>query len=213
MEKKKIDWARMNMMLLGNVFLGVGIALFKLSGLGNDPFSGMVMALAECVGIVYANFLILINLGFFVIQFVFGRKMIGAGTLINALFLGYIVTFFYEIFLGMLGSPEEMWKRVLLVCVGVIVGSFGLSMYQQPNMGVAPYDSMSLIINQRWPRISYFWSRMFTDALCAVVCFLAGGIVGLGTLVCAFGFGPVVHFFNVNFTNRVLRRVDRRKGK
>ena len=53
---RKINWKYVVVMLIGNIILGLGIAIFKLSGLGNDPFSGMVMALAECVGIEYARF-------------------------------------------------------------------------------------------------------------------------------------------------------------
>ena len=49
-------------MLLGNVFLGMGVSIFKLSEMGTDPFSGMVMALAEVLGIGYPVFLILVNL-------------------------------------------------------------------------------------------------------------------------------------------------------
>ena len=90
---RKINWKYVVVMLIGNIILGLGIAIFKLSGLGNDPFSGMVMALAECVGIEYARFLILLNLGFFVIEIIWGRKLIGLGTIINALFLGYFVTY------------------------------------------------------------------------------------------------------------------------
>ena len=67
---KKINWKFVFVMLVGNVILGLGIAIFKLSGLGNDPFSGMAMALAECVGIEYARFVILMNLGFFVIEII-----------------------------------------------------------------------------------------------------------------------------------------------
>ena len=44
---KKIGARRLLIMIMGNVFLGMGISIFKLSGLGNDPFSGMVMALAN----------------------------------------------------------------------------------------------------------------------------------------------------------------------
>ena len=41
---RKINWKYVVVMLIGNIILGLGIAIFKLSGLGNDPFSGMVMA-------------------------------------------------------------------------------------------------------------------------------------------------------------------------
>ena len=44
---RKINWKYVVVMLIGNIILGLGIAIFKLSGLGNDPFSGMAMALAR----------------------------------------------------------------------------------------------------------------------------------------------------------------------
>ena len=69
-------------------------------------------------------------------------------------------------------------------------------MYQLPKQGVAPYDSISLIMTERWPKIPYFWHRMSNDVLCALICYLTGGVVGIGTLVTAFGLGPVIHFFN-----------------
>lgn len=207
---KKTGRARIIIMIAGNIFLGMGIAVFKLSGLGNDPFSGMMMALAECVGIAYANFQILLNLAFFALQLAFGRYLIGVGTLVNALGLGYIVTFFYHLFTVVcrIPQPELMWQKLLLLAVGVIICSFGLSLYQSSDAGVAPYDSLSLIMTKRWPKIPYFWCRISNDAVCALVCFLAGGIVGLGTLVTAFGFGPVIHFFNVHFTNKLLLKFN-----
>ena len=39
--------------------------------------------------------------------------------------------------------------------------------------------------------------------LLAVLC---GGIIGLGTIVCAFGLGPVIHFFDDHFTNKILQK-------
>ena len=196
---RKINWKYVVVMLIGNIILGLGIAIFKLSGLGNDPFSGMVMALAECVGIEYARFLILLNLGFFVIEIIWGRKLIGLGTIINALFLGYFVTFFYNLITSVIDAPDQMAMQVVTVFIGVIITSLGISMYQLPKQGVAPYDSISLIMTEKWPKIPYFWCRVSNDAISALVCWLAGGIVGLGTLVSAFGFGPFCSVFRYTF--------------
>lgn len=201
---KKIGARRFLVMLTGNIFLGLGIGIFKLSGLGNDPYSGMVMALAERSGIVYANFLVLFNVGLFILEAVFGREFIGAGTFVNACLLGYIVTFFYDVLLGVFGAPSFLWQRVFIVCIGVIVTSLGVSLYQTADVGIAPWDSISLIMTKRWPNIPYFWHRMSNDALASLVCFLAGGIVGLGTLVSAFGLGPVVHFITEHFSKKLV---------
>lgn len=200
----EIDSKRLIIMVFGNVFLGMGISIFKLSGMGNDPFSGMVMALADSLGIAYAHFLILLNLMLFVIEWIMGRKYIGAGTFVNAILLGYIVTFFHSTWLHLFGEPQLFWQRTVVVAIGVVVCSFGVSLYQTSNVGIAPYDSLSLIMKNRFPKISYFWHRMFTDALCALICFLAGGVIGLGTLVSALGLGPIIHFFDVKFTKKLV---------
>ena len=52
---------------------------------------------------------------------------------------------------------------------------------------------------------------VFTDALCAVLAFLLGGLIGLGTLICAFGLGPFVQFFTRHFSEKVLRYKPEKK--
>ncbi len=201
---KRTGGRRFAAMLVGNVFAGMGISIFKLSRLGNDPFSGMTMALSACVGIPYARFQVLFNLVLLMVEILLGREYIGAGTVVNAVFLGYFVTFFNYVWSAFGIVPAVLWQQVVTVLIGVIICSFGLSLYQTSDAGVAPYDSLALIMHKRLPRFSYFWHRMFWDALSALVCFVAGGIIGLGTLVSAFGFGPFIHFFNIHFSEKVL---------
>ncbi len=205
---RKISARRFWVMVIGNIFLGMGVSIFKFSCLGNDPFSGMVMALAELAKMEYAVFLILLNAFIFLVELLFGREFIGAGTLVNAFLQGYIVTFFYEIWMGLFGKPQQLAVKIVIVLIGMVVAGFGISLYQTPNVGAAPYDSLSLIMAKRMPKISYFWCRIFTDAFSALVCFLSGGLIGIGTLVTAFGFGPVVEFFNVRFTRKLFKPGD-----
>lgn len=47
---KKIGMRRILIMLLGNVFLGMGVSIFKFAGLGNDAYNAMMMALSDVVG-------------------------------------------------------------------------------------------------------------------------------------------------------------------
>ena len=202
---KKTGRKRLIVMVFGNVFLGMGISIYKFAGLGNDPYSGMVMALADVVGMTYANFLVIINIFVFLLELLFGRTLIGAGTLVNAFLLGYITTFFYNTWLNLFALPEAIASKILIMLVGTIVTGFGVSLYQTPNAGVSPSDSLSIILSKRIPKVSYFWHRIVTDAFCALVCFLAGGIVGLGTLVSALGLGPVIDFFNVHFTRKLFK--------
>ena len=90
---KKIGMRRILIMLLGNVFLGMGVSIFKFAGLGNDAYNAMMMALSDVVGIPYARFFAIFSVGLFVIELIAGRHFIGLGTIINTLFLGYYMGF------------------------------------------------------------------------------------------------------------------------
>ena len=100
---KNINWKHVLIMCIGNVFAGMGIGIFKLAGLGTDPFSGMNMAVADMIGMAYGNFQLIVNIVLLIIEIAFGRRFLGIGTVVNAVCLAYITTFFYNIYTGVLG--------------------------------------------------------------------------------------------------------------
>lgn len=207
---KRIGWKRILMTIIGNVFIGLGIGIFRYAAMGNDPYTAMNLSLSASVGIDYPVFQILFNLAAFVIQLIWGRELIGIGTIVNACFLGYIVEFFYQFLLGLPLGPLAFWQSVSVVFIGVVICSFGLSLYQTSDVGVAPYDALSLITRKKLPKIPYFWHRMFDDALAAVISFAFTGFtnIGLGSLVSAFGLGPFIHFFNKHFSEKLLKKYN-----
>lgn len=187
----------------GNVLLGIGIGIFKFSGMGNDPFSAMVMALHAYTPLSYAVFLILLNCAIFIPEGLFGRKYLGIGTLVNWFLLGYVVQYSIVLLQLWFDEPQVFLLKLLVVFAGVILASLGLSLYQTSDAGVAPFDSLALIVTDYFP-VPYFWARITFDALCALIAYMAGGLIGLGTLICAFGLGPVVSFFNKTVSERLL---------
>ena len=101
-------------------------------------------------------------------------------------------------------SANTLPLQLLWVVIGVLVVALGASLYQTADLGVAPYDALSLMLADRLP-VPYFGCRIFTDALCAVIAWLLGGLIGLGTLLCAFALGPFVQFFTKHFSEKVLQ--------
>ena len=65
---KNINWKHVLIMCIGNVFAGMGIGIFKLAGLGTDPFSGMNMAVADMIGMAYGNFQLIVNIVLLIIE-------------------------------------------------------------------------------------------------------------------------------------------------
>ncbi|NCC42352.1 MAG: hypothetical protein EOM18_01950 [Clostridia bacterium] len=202
---KNIGWKRILFVFLGNMFIGMGVSIFKLARLGNDAFNGMVMSLSDCLGIAYGNFFVVISVLFFIIQLTAGREFIGIGTVVNAFLQGYIATFFYNLWIMMSLQPKVLLMQIIVMCVGVVICAFGISMYQSANAGVASYDSLPLILAKRIKKVPYFAWRMLIDIMSALTCYLSGGLIGIGTLVCTFGFGPIIHFFNINVMRKLLK--------
>ena len=90
---QKITLRRILGMIAGVVIIGIGIAVFKFSRLGNDSISALNLRLAELVGLPFSIENVLMNLCLFVPQLLWGRRYIGLGTIINSFCIGFIVTF------------------------------------------------------------------------------------------------------------------------
>ena len=207
---QKISARRILGMVAGVVIIGIGIAVFKFSHLGNDSISALNLRLAELVGLPFSIENVLMNLFLFVPQLIWGRRYIGLGTIINSFCIGFIVTFTSNAMAAVFGSADTLPVQLFWVAVGVLVVAFGWSLYQSADLGVAPYDALSLMMSDRLP-LPYFGCRVFTDALCALLAYLLGGLIGLGTLICAFGLGPFVQFFTKHFSEKVLRYTPKKQ--
>lgn len=202
MKQRKDRLTDFIVMCVGNLLIGVGIALFTASRMGNDPSSALVLSLTEYAVFSYSVMQIFVNSVYFCFQFFFGRKYIGIGTILNWFFVGIIAEksltylYSYQEYLAFFGV------RLMVMILGVLILSLGASLYQTADMGISPYDSLSIMMADRLP-LPYFWCRILTDSTCSVVAFLCRGPIGLGTLLCAVGLGPFIHFFDEHISKKL----------
>jgi uncharacterized membrane protein YczE len=200
--KSKFWRRRLTVMIFAIIIMGLGICLFKLSLMGNDPSSAMVMAIGGRIGLPFSVMLIICNSIWFIFEICTGRKYIGAGTFFNWFCVGFFADTWSKILTPVFAMSEGFTGRLIIMLIGVLVLSLSCALYQTANLGIAPYDAISVIMSEHLP-FPYFWCRIATDAVCAAAAFALGGIVGFGTLICAFGLGPFISFF----TNTVARRL------
>lgn len=202
---RKMTLRRSAVMLLGIVLLSFGIALFKLSRMGNDPSTAQVIAIADRAGVDFSVMMLAANCVWFLAELIWSRHMIGVGSFVNWAGVGPLASMFVRGLEPLLQTeePGTLGVRLALMAAGVLIVSLGASMYQKADVGIAPYDSLALILDERLVKIPYFWCRIFTDGICALVAWALGGIVGLGTLVCALGLGPFIAFFDRTASGRL----------
>lgn len=193
-DKKELT-VRIIACIIGNIFIGLGVALTKMAALGNDPFNGKCMSVSAFIGVPYTYYTLCFNTVLFIFELIWGRKYINIGTFINWFLLCYVVSFFLPIFENTIGYPESIVIRLLILIVGLLVCSLGIALYQYADLGVAPYDAIPLMIVDYHPKVKFFAARVVLDCTLVVLIFLTGGIVNVGTVANAFGLGPIVHFY------------------
>ena len=96
---RRIGSRRFFGMLAGICLCGLGISVFKLAAMGNDAYSALVFALSARFPIGFGTMLLLMNALFFLGECIWGRQMIGLGTVVNWLCVGYVADFFQKRFL------------------------------------------------------------------------------------------------------------------
>lgn len=196
---RRLSLRRVLVMLLGIVLIAVGVALFKFSKMGNDPGTAFAIALGDILGVRMSSMIIVCNSAYFLVEILFGRKLIGIGTFINALCVGpmaELVLSWLDKISWLHGGNLPFLPRLAIMVLGVLILSLSASMYQTADTGIAPYDALSLIMSRRQKKIPYSWCRIAVDSACALLAVLLGGFVGLGTLICSIGLGPFITFFD-----------------
>ena len=146
---------RLAVMLLGILIMGVGVGLFKVSLMGNDPSTALAIAVGGQVGIDFSICVIILNCLYFVVELLFARDMVGVGTVVNWFFVGPIASFFEKLFVGAFGEPQSFPQQLVLLGVGVLILSFSCALYQTADVGIAPYDALSLLLARELP-VPYF---------------------------------------------------------
>lgn len=186
---------RILVMCAGIALMGAGVILFKFSLMGNGPSTAMAIAIADRIGIDFSITIIVFQCLCFLAEFIWGRRMIGIGTFVNWFFVGPLASLYERGIRSVWTVPDAVHWRWLFMTAGILVLSLAGALYQTADVGIAPYDTVSLILSEKSGK-KYFWCRIITDSVCVAVTFLCGGIVGIGTLICAMGLGPFIHFFS-----------------
>ena len=191
--------------IFGTIFLGLGVSLYKLSSLGQDPLSAMVFSIMYLINneyLGYMFFYLVINLIFFLLMLIFLRKEIHIGTIINLLLTGFFSDLFLKLFLYLNMDTSYLIFKIVYGLLGLIIASFGIALYGGARVGIAPYDSLPLILKLRFKKISYRFARIIIDLLCTIIALIIGvlilkrsDIINFNTILTFLAMGPIISFF------------------
>ena len=195
---------RAGMMMLGILFIGLCVSFLRLSGFGVDPFSAMNLGISGFIGWSFGTWQLLMNAVILVIVFFQARQCIGAGTIINMIFVGYIADFVCWLAQDVVQIEMSLPLRIIALALAQLMASMGVALYMVADMGIAPYDSVAIIIEKlTHQKIPFHKARVLSDVVVVIIGIafaIASGagvwaVAGIGTVVNACFNGPLIQFF------------------
>lgn len=182
-------WPRLARLLFGLVLFGIGLALMVIADLGLAPWDVFHQGISIHTGIPIGT--VVIITGFLILLlWIPLKERIGIGTVANAIVIGLILD---GTLLILPETLENMALRWLVMLVGVVTVAIGSGFYIGAGLGPGPRDGLMTGLARRGIPIA--WNRAGIEIAALVSGWLLGGTVGVGTVVFAFGMGPLVQFF------------------
>ena len=181
--------------LIGVAILSIGVATLRIGNVGLDPYTAANVGISNVLGTSLGVYQLAVNLFILVFVFLFGRKYIGVGTIINMVLTGFFIDFFTWIYLDIIKFNVTNTSRIVLLVVGIIIFTFGASFYMSAKLGNAPYDAIAPIIVD-YTNYQYRTIRIIQDVSFVIIALIFSGPVGIGTVINAFFTGPLIEFWN-----------------
>lgn len=204
------EWTKSFLIMLAAVLMmGFSLSLLVLTHFGTDPCSAMNYGMAQFIGISFGNYQVIFNLVLLVFVILFHRSSIGWGTLGNMFLVGYTADFFAYIWRNICHIPEQLTfgVRVGILIPALLLFVFAAACYMQSGQGMAPYDAIPFIIDEKIMEKtkgkSHFKPiRLCMDLLASLIGFFTGGEFGAITVLMVLTLAPTVQFVGELFKKK-----------
>jgi uncharacterized membrane protein YczE len=180
---------RLLRLCLGLWLYGLAIALMIEGAIGASPWDVFHLGVSRHLPLSFGMVMVA-TAAAVLLAWIPLRQMPGLGTLANTLLLGP----FADLNLLWLETPESLPLRSAYLLGGVLLCAVATAMYIGAQLGPGPRDGLMTGLSRRSG-----WSirRVRTVIEVSVLALGAalGGVVGVGTIIFAFGVGPLTQIF------------------
>ena len=194
-------------MLLAAVSLfvnGFGVYLTIRANIGAAPWDVLNLGVSHTLGIYYGSASIAISLTILLIDILL-REPIGLAMFVDAVVVGKSVDFFN--WLGLVPKASSLLTAVPMMIAGLFIIAYTQYGYMLASLGCGPRDTLLVGLAKRVEKIPIGAVSIALLGTATLIGWLLGGQVGIGTLICAFGSGPIMQmaFQSVHFDATHIR--------
>ncbi|MFD1708813.1 YitT family protein [Siminovitchia sediminis] len=192
---------RLAMYIGGLAVTAFGIALIILSLLGAGPWDAVAVGLTRHLGLTIGMWSIISQLFFTWLTWILEKTRFKIESLIPIMIRSCFLDFWFYFVLKDADSSYSWESQLLCFCAGLLLGGIGIGIYMEAQLPKTPIDGLMVAISNRFGW-TYSRSRMSIEGTGAMLGYLLGGPVGLGTLLTALCLGRIIYI-----VNRLVKKV------
>src|SRR6476659_5412575 len=185
-------------LLVGLSGYGFSMAVMVRAGLGLDPWDVFHQGLAGRTGMTIGVASAVVGVAV-LLAWIPLRNRPGIGTVANVIVIAVSV----DAALAVLPTPSSLPVRIAMMLGAVVMNAISTVLYIGAGLGPGPRDGLMTGLVKR-TGLSVRLVRSSIEVTVLAVGWLLGGTVGVGTVLYAFGIGPLVQLVLLITPKRVL---------
>lgn len=187
---------------IGLMIMGLGVALtVKGQRFGVGSWDVLHIGLYEKIGLSIGTWSIILGVLIITVSSIGMRELPKLGTFMNMLVIGI----FIDLFNWVIPNPTTFAIQLTAFLLGIVLLAFGCGMYISANLGAGPRDTLMMLAVKKL-NCSVSVARTGMEIIVAISGFLLGGPIGIGTVIMAFGLGPIIQV-SLKHSEAVLEKI------
>ncbi|WP_017729015.1 YczE/YyaS/YitT family protein [Halalkalibacterium ligniniphilum] len=178
---------------IGLLFLSFGITLTIVADLGTGAWDALNIGLANRTPFTVGNWVIFIGVLLICLNALLGKRRPEVVSIITVLILGYLIDFWLLIVFKDI-QLSNLFLQLGILVFGIVCMGMGIATYLQANFAIIPIDRFMLVI-QEMLKVKVSTAKTVAEVIALIMAFLAGGPIGVGTILVTFLMGPVIQTF------------------
>ena len=199
-------WKRLILVEIGLIICGLAFALMLQAMIGLDPWDAFHQGISKLTGVPIGAVVNIV--GFAVLGlWYFLKQKLGIGTILNAITIGLAIDFFITV----IPAATTFWWGLLYFVGAILINGLGIAMYVGGGLGPGPRDGLMTGLVRRTGKPLWL-VRTAIEVTVLLMGWALGGTLGLGTVLYAFGIGPVAHIMMPWFNLDKVKEPEEQEG-
>ena len=173
-------------LVLGLILFATGETLLITANQGVSPWTVLAQGISFQSNLSIGVTTFIVSMFVLLLWYPLSQKP-GLGTILNIILISIVI----DLTIPILPYPKSFSFQIIQSVVAVFVVGLGSGFYLTANLGPGPRDGLMTGL-QNLTKQPIALIRTIIEVSAVAVGFYLGGIVGIGTLLFAFGIGPTV---------------------